>query len=275
MAIFTKYHHENVQPSKTAADLLRTGNLISFLLSVIVTLYCSIYAPTILHVSSAHPTPFTTNSVMTTVYWLVMFFWQVGFIASLWGDEHTQTVALTGVHAHFILFNLFHFAWVLLFVRHHFTLSELFLALNFINLLALYVRLHTPSFRTLIWVHLPVCKFPLAAIAIDLLHNGAIAMHCHTLGCRIFANVWIWVAFAFQAGLVVVFKDWAIGLLLAYQWLSLAIGQIFTKVVALQWIFGFAIAGILSVLALAVMIPRARQSSDEHGSGERAPLLRD
>lgn len=65
--------------------------------------------------------------------------------------------------------------------------------------------------------------------------------------------------------------------------IALALGQLATKVVALQWIFAFIIAGILFVLSIAVAAPKlfgADRGTRQEGAivsqdRERAPLLDD
>jgi len=103
------------------------------------------------------------------------------------------------------------------------------------------------------------------------------------LAGRIVANLFIWGLLMLGAFFLAVFKDYTIGLELAILALSLALGQLATKVVAFQWIFAFVIAGVLFVLSLAVAVPKffgADRSARQEGAivsedRERAPLLDD
>jgi len=79
------------------------------------------------------------------------------------------------------------------------------------------------------------------------------------------------------------FKDYTMGLELAVLSLALAIGQIGTHVIALQWIFAFVIAGCLLVMSLLIGAPKLfgqDRSIRQEGAivsedRERAPLLSD
>jgi hypothetical protein len=99
--------------------------------------------------------------------------------------------------------NLFHFAFVMLFVRSHFHWAELILVLNFFNLTSLYFRHNTyPRF-----IHTPVVSMPLAWTYVALHWNGALMVHHPTsLVARIFGNIFIWGILAYGSFYIVAYK---------------------------------------------------------------------
>jgi len=158
------------------------------------------------------------------------------------------------------------FGWVLLWVHKHFVISEIFLILNFLNILRLYIRLgyklrpvNRSNIFRLVFLEAPVARLPLAVLFIDILHNGAVAFHVHGTAGRLLSNIFIWIIFIIGGGVVVWFRDWVFGLAIAYHTLSLAIEQLSIKIIALQWIFAFVISGVVALLSILVMIPHFRQ----------------
>lgn len=69
---------------------------------------------------------------------------------------------------------------------------------------------------------------------------------------------------------LVVFNDWGVGLSSSALVFSLGMGQLFTKLFALQWIFAFVISGLLLVLSVIVALTG---SLSKNASSEGAPLL--
>ena len=99
-------------------------------------------------------------------------------------------------------------------VHKQFIIAEIFLILNFLNILRVYLRLgqkmnHSRSnLSRLIFIEAPVARLPLAVLFIDILHNGAVAFHVHgTLG-RLLANIFIWIVLVVGGGVVIFFRDW-------------------------------------------------------------------
>lgn len=141
-------------------------------------------------------------------------------------------------------------------VHKHFIISEIFLILNFLVILRLYIRLgyklgrvNRSNWFRLVFLEAPVARLPLAVLFICILHNGAVAFHVHGKAGRILSNIFIWIIFVVGGGVVVWFRDWytplqsmltkrVFGLAIAYHTLSLAIEQLSIKIIALQWIFG-------------------------------------
>lgn len=132
----------------------------------------------------------------------VLFVLQLGYVWGLFSknDEYVQAAASVG--SHFILNNLLHFGFVVLFVKSHFWWAEVLLIINFFNLTFLYFR-HNTYAR---FIHVPAVSGPLAWTFIALYWNGAIAVNAHTLPARIFANVAIWGILVYGAFFIVVYK---------------------------------------------------------------------
>ena len=119
---------------------------------------------------------------------VVLFILQIGYVWHLFSSNAAYVTAAASVGSHFILNNLFQFAFVMLFVRSRFIVAEVILVLNFFNLTFLYFRHNTyPRF-----IHIPVVSGPLAWTYVALFWNGAIAAHATGLAARILANVAIW-----------------------------------------------------------------------------------
>lgn len=110
-------------------------------------------------------------------------------------SSNTDTVhAASSVGSHFIVNNLLHSGFVVLFVRSHFAWAEFLLVVNFINLSSLYFRHNTyPRF-----IHTPVVSGPLAWTFVAIYWNGAIMIpHPGSFVARIFGNVFIWSILAY------------------------------------------------------------------------------
>jgi len=77
-----------------------------------------------------------------------------------------------------------------------------------------------------------------------------------------------------------VFKDYTIGFSSSFLVAGLGVGQFFEKIIALQWIFAFAIMAAVFVFTLVVAVPgifgtRTGAEAENGGDRERAPLLQD
>jgi len=120
---------------------------------------------------------------------------------------------------------------------------------------------------------------PLTFTFFMILWDGAVMINCHGAACRILANVAIWSIPLFAGFFLVAFKDYYVGFATAFLAAGLGVGQFFTKVVALQWPFAFAVMAIVFIFSLVVAIPGilGRETGTEAGGrgGERAPLLRE
>lgn len=115
---------------------------------------------------------------------------------------------------HFILNNLFHFGWVMLFVRSHFAWAEVLLVINFFNLTSLYFR-HNTYAR---FIHVPAISGPLAWTFVAIYWNGAIMVtHPTSLVARVFGNIFIWSILGYGMFFIVVYKVSAPDSTQAYQ----------------------------------------------------------
>jgi len=262
--------------------------ILSWLLVTVATFYYTFHAPrddirkwrhTIWDVNRIYNTPFALNTVITSIYWIVLWILQVGYVWHLFSANADYVNAAAGVGSHFIANNLLQFAFVMLFVRSHFIWAEIILVVNFFNLSSLYFRHNThPRF-----IHVPVVSGPLAWTFVALYWNGAIAVHSHSLPARILANIAIWGILVYGFFFLVIFKDYTMGFALSILTASIGVGQFFTKAFALQWIFAFIIMGILFIATLVIAIPGIlgkefsfrREQHVVPADQERAPLLDD
>jgi len=258
--------------------------IISWLVVVVASVYYNFHAPhddrkrwrsTIWGHNT--PTPFALNPTITSIYWIVLFILQIGYVWHLFSGTPAYVTAASSVGSHFILNNLLQFAFVMLFVRGHFIVAEIILVLNFFNLTFLYFRHNThPRF-----IHTPVASWPLAWSFVALYWNGAIAAHATGLAARILANVAVWGILVYGLFFLVIYKDYTIGLALSILTASIAVQQLAIKVIAFQWIFAFVILGVLLFATLVIGAPVIardfgfRKDSPVVADQERAPLLDD
>ncbi|MCJ1264158.1 hypothetical protein MMC22_004029 [Lobaria immixta] len=256
--------------------------IVTWLLVLVVSISCSVSGAgrrTIWGQNKAHPTPFSLNPFITDIYWIVLLILQAGYIWHLFSANSEWSTAAANVGSHFILNNLFQFAFVLLWVHSRFWIAELMLILNFFNLTALYLR-HSTTPR---FVHIPVVSGPLAWTFVAILWDGAAMVGAHSLAARILANVVVWSIMVFGFLFLVAFKDYTMGFELSILSLALAVHQLGIKVIAFQWIFAFVIMSVLIAATLAIAIPGAlgkevtvrREGDVVSQDRERQPLLDD
>ncbi|KAG5948793.1 hypothetical protein E4U60_000868 [Claviceps pazoutovae] len=258
--------------------------LLSWLLSVVVSVYYVLHAPTdgftirrrIWDQNYLYPTAFTMNSVLGDIYWIVLFILQLSYIAHLFSRKQEVVNWAATVGSHFILNNLLHFAFVMLFVRSHFAWAEVMLIINFVNLSGLYFR-HSTCPRL---IHVAVTSGPLAWTFVAIYWNGALMVHHpHNLVARIFGNIFIWSILAYGAFFIFAFKDYTMGFALSVLSAAIGVAQFQRQVIALQWIFAFVIMSVLFVATVVVAVPAWtgrdamwRRSGPE-ADAERDPLL--
>lgn len=223
-------------------------------------------------INDLYLTGFRLDHMITSLYWLALFILQVGYASFLFSTNLDRKNQACAVGSHFILNNLLHFAFVMLFVYGHFVWTEVALIVNFANLTFLYFRHNTyPRF-----IHTPVVSGPLAWTFVAIYWNGAIMVHHpEALVARIFANIFIWSIFVYGLFFLVMYKDYTMGFSLSVLAASLGVAQFLRQVIALQWIFAFTIMAVLFVLSLVVAFPAwtGRESSAPPQDAERAPLL--
>lgn len=259
--------------------------ILTWLLAVVSSVYYTIHAPhdditkqrTIWGQNRHHHTAFALNSCIASIYWIILFLLQAGYIWQLFSPNADNVQAAAHVGSHFIANNLLHFGFVMLFVRSHFVWAELLLIVNFFNLSSLYFR-HPASPR---WIHLPAVSGPLAWTFVALYWNGAIAFNAEGLFGRILANVAVWGILVYGLFFLVTFKDYTIGFSLSVLSASLGVGQFLRQIIAFQWIFAFTIMAVLFVATFVIALPEVVGTRWGRGEAvvaedtERAPLLDD
>ncbi|KAI9799364.1 MAG: hypothetical protein M1833_004063 [Piccolia ochrophora] len=261
--------------------------IISWLLTVVSTLYYLSNKPhddkyhgrTIWGQNKHYDTPFALDKVIVSLYWLVLWVLQVGYVWHLFSSNSDYVQAAASVGSHFIVNNLLQFGFVMLWVRERFWLGELLLVINFLNLNTLYLR-HSTHPRA---IHIPVVSGPLAWTFVAIFWDGAAMVNAHSLAARILANVFIWTWLLEGVYFLAVFKDYTVGFELSILTAALGVRQFGTKVIAFQWIFAFSIMAALFVFTLGVAYPELtgkewslRGSKNiVNEDRERAPLLDD
>ncbi|KAI4867465.1 DUF1774-domain-containing protein [Hypoxylon rubiginosum] len=256
---------------------------VTWLLSIVVSFYYTFHRPhdgvwfrrRIWGQNDAYYTAFRMNHIIASIYWLVLFVLQGGYIAHLFSGNVERVNAACSVGSHFIVNNLFHFAFVMVFVRSLFGWAELFIILNFINLTSLYFRY--PAYAR--FIHQAVVSGPLAWTFIAIYWNGAIMVpHPESLVARIFGNIFIWSILVYGLFFIIVYKDYTMGFNLSVLSAAIGVSQFFRQVIAFQWIFAFVIMAVLFIATLVVAIPAAtgrdiKFARARNGDAERAPLL--
>ncbi|EFY99070.1 DUF1774 domain protein [Metarhizium robertsii] len=261
--------------------------LLTWLLSVIVTIYYAIHEPKdgvtvrrrIWDQNNLIRTAFTMSPVLGDIYWVILFILQFGYITHLFSRTPETVNYAASVGSHFIVNNLFHFAFIMLFVRSHFIWAEVMLVINFFNLSSLYFR-HNTSPR---FIHAPVVSGPLAWTFVALYWNGAMMVyHPHNLVARVFGNIFIWAILAYGGFFIVAYKDYTMGFWLSLLAAAIGVAQFERQIIALQWIFAFVIMAVLFLATVTVAVPAWtgrdylwRREAQPAGEAERAPLLHD
>ncbi|KAF2125209.1 DUF1774-domain-containing protein [Dothidotthia symphoricarpi CBS 119687] len=224
-------------------------------------------------------TPFAQSSIITSIYWIVLFVLQLVYAWSLWSSNAVYVTAAANIGKHYIASNLLLFGFIHLWVRSHYWLAEVLIILNFFNLSFAYFR-HSTTPRA---IHIGTVSGPLAWNFAALYWVGAAAVDTDRLAARVVANVFIWGWAGYGMFFLAAYKDYTMGFALSVLAFSTGVGQFLTKtpLLQLQWIFAFAIGGLLFVLSLAVglpgllgrdIFPRGQIVDEDR---ERAPLLAD
>jgi len=260
--------------------------IVTWLLVVLSSVYYNFYAPqddvlprrSIWDQNKHYHTAFAMNSIIVSIYWIILFILQVGYVWGLFSSNTEYVNAAAGVGSHFIFNNLLQFAFIMLFVRSHFIWAELILIVNFFNLSSLYFR-HPAHPR---FIHIPVVSGPLAWNFVALYWNGAIMVNADSLAARILANIAIWGILVYGLFFLVTFKDYTMGFALSILTAAIGVSQFLRQRIALQWIFAFTIMATLFLCTLVIAIPgifgkeiRFRREPIVADDRERAPLLED
>ncbi|CAG8041568.1 unnamed protein product [Penicillium olsonii] len=255
---------------------------LSWALVVIVGIYYSLHSPDekkgkkLWKQGNKHNTPFSQNTTVTGVYWILLLLSQLSYVWHLFSKNNVLVAAAANVATHFILNNLFLFAWILLWTRNHFWGAEIILIAHLINQTVTYWRHRgLPAF-----VHLPAVAGPYAWTLTALFWNGAVAVHSHNLPGRIVANIFIWVILGVGLFDIVLREDYILGYCLSFLTLSLALRQFAIKIIGLQWIFAFVVFGVFLVVSLYISATKStgrdslfRRVAHPESDREREPLL--
>jgi hypothetical protein len=219
-----------------------------------------------------HFSAFTMNSTVGSLYWLVLFASQVCYLGHLFSSNASNVNAACSVGSHFILYNLLHTAWAVVFVRGHLVCAEVLVVVNFLNLASLYMR--HPAYPRL--VHYPAVSGPLAWYFVAIYWNGAMMVpHPQMLAARIVANVFIWSILAYGLFFIALYKDYTMGFCLTALSVAIAMAQFSRQIIALQWIFATVIAALLLLATLAVALPAWAGRQSFWRREEERPLLAD
>ncbi|KAF2243080.1 DUF1774-domain-containing protein [Trematosphaeria pertusa] len=269
--------------SPQALILHRVCTLVTYLVFLITAIYYTFKAPGEGHKprrtiwGNNRPTAFAQNSVITSIYWIVIFILQLVYAWSLYSSNVVYVNAAANIGSHYIASNLLLFGFIHLWVRSYFWLALLLIVINFFNMSAAYFR-HSTTPRL---IHIGTIAGPLAWNFVALYWVGAMAVHKDNLAARIVGNIFIWGFAAYGIFFLAAFKDYTMGFCLSVLAFSTGVGQFLGKIIELQWIFAFAIGALLFVLSLAVafpawigrdIFPRGEVVSEDR---ERAPLLQD
>ncbi|KAL2810870.1 hypothetical protein BJX63DRAFT_444419 [Aspergillus granulosus] len=259
-----------------------------WLLVVVFGIYYSVREPD--DVSNSHTiwdnfnrriTPFSVEPVVTWIYWVLLLLTQLNYISQLFSKDTAVVTSAANIAAHFILNNLFVFAWILLWTRNHFWPAEVIVAVHFIHQHLTFWRVHGLTPLT----HLSVIAAPYAWTLLLLFWNGSAAAHTFTPAAEIAANIFIWVFFVIGAASIILAVDDLLGYSLSLLSLGLAVQQFTRKRLPLQWIFAWVIFAVFFVKTLyvtatkysgrTIYFRRATEPEPTSTDAERAPLLND
>jgi hypothetical protein len=227
-------------------------------------------------------TPFSGILIVNAIYWVLTLLFQFLFIVKVLFNENVtqtnQSSVIAVVGPHFIISNVLNSLWIYFFTRERFWLSEALLFVNLLNLLTLYFSHKTIAIKSLpdwLTIHLPVTGIPLAWTLYAIFWNGACMFHSHnkTLLPRVLANVFIWEFLFVPMALLMLYSDWSVALATSFLMLGVGFRQMFTKLIAFQWIFAFVISGADFIFAVLSMFNTAIGQVDTARSQDSAPLL--
>lgn len=262
-----------------------SASKISISLSYLLSLVGVVFFFVVTYRSPKHfQTPFSSILIINLLYWALTLLFQFLFIFKIFFNtnvsEQNQSNVIAVVGPHFTVSNILNGFWCYFFAKQKFILAEIILIVNLLNLLTLYFTHKTIAIKNLsdwLTVHLPVTSLPLSWTLYAIFWNGACLFHSHnkSLLPRLLANILIWEFFLVPNSLLLLYSDWSIGLATSFLMLGVGFSQMFTKLIALQWIFAFIISGLDFTLSILTMFGAAVsevQVTDSTNS-EQAPLL--
>ncbi|KAF1809293.1 DUF1774-domain-containing protein [Eremomyces bilateralis CBS 781.70] len=301
--------------SKATLVLYRIITVVSWVVFVITGVYYTFQRPhegkyahrTIWGQNSHYATPFALNSIITSIYWILLLLLQIPYLTSLYSSDDARSRPSAHLAPHFTLSTLLFFGFIHLWTRTHLIWALILLVVNFLNLTSAYLSLpppkpprsadnpltadggasrrvrdafrsfvggnETPTFDYRLLIHTAVLAGPLAFNFVALYWSGAAAVNAHTLAARILANIAIWGILVYGVFHLYAFGDWVLGVSLSVLAASLGVAQFLTHVVAFQWIFAFVIMGVLFVFSITTAVPSLITRGAASDDRERAPLL--
>jgi hypothetical protein len=155
--------------------------------------------------NSAHPSPFALNSVITSIYWIVLWLLQLVYLFNLFtpaGLIAPAAALAPGFVTHNVLSSIFVGLWT----RGFFWWALVVAIINWLQLTFAYFK--WPRHPAL--MHLSVLAGPLAFSFVALFWDGAAAVNAHKVFARIIANVFVWSWLVYGGFYLVIFKDWAV-----------------------------------------------------------------
>ncbi|KAL4949440.1 hypothetical protein BDW69DRAFT_75313 [Aspergillus filifer] len=225
-------------------------------------------------------TPFTLNTVVVAIYWVILLLAQIVYVAQLFSNDETAVHNAANAASHFIVNNLFVFGWIHTWTRNHFWPAEVILIAHFINQHVLFWRIRTlPPVS-----HVAVVAGPYAWTLFALFLTGSLAVYSHTPAAEIAANVFLWIIFVIGTAHIFTAVDDLLGYSLTLLAFGLAISQ--TERFHghhLQWIFAWVIFAVFLAESLYVTYTKysgrnvlfRSPGEPESTDAERAPLLDD
>lgn len=272
--------------SRNSVIAYRVVTTLSWLVLVVTSIYYTFAHPhegkyhrrTIWGQNHAHHTPFALNSIIVSIYWIILYVLQIPYIASLFSASDSEDLTTAcNLAPHFTTHNLLIFGFIHLWCRSYFGWALLLVIINFLQLTFAYFRYPKTSKLT----HIAVLAGPLAWSFVALYWDGAAAVHARHIAARIVANIFIWTWLVYGGFYLVVFKDWAMGFCLSVLSAALGVSQFLTVIIAVQWIEAFIIMGLLFLVSLSIAVPGIfgkepfKRGEVVNEDRERAPLLAD
>lgn len=202
-------------------------------------------------------TPFSNFLIFLIIYWLVIYILQIIYLQkNLDLNIDNSDTNIVNITKSLIYFNVLTLIWTWLFKYKWFIFSEIILLIELFVVLNNYMNHKVYSFRpwrNFLVINLTIGSLPLSWIFITIFWNGALMIPVNNLATRILANIFIWDFLLIGLGFLYFFNDVTMGLSLAFLVLGMALNQLFLKFIALQWIFGFVISGLLFLFSLLTL----------------------
>ncbi|KAK4065940.1 hypothetical protein Purlil1_13999 [Purpureocillium lilacinum] len=198
----------------------------------------------------ARPSSFTINSTLGYIFWSSLLNWQVLYIAQLFSRDNERVRQAVGVSGYFVLNNLLHSLFVILFVHSCFRWAEGILLLNFVNLSVLRFRHRALPLQ----VHLPAISLPQSWTFFALYWNGFMMVRDQPLiASRVAGGIFIWALLGYGILSLGAFKDAALSICLSIISVAIGIGQI-ERLGSMPEVVSPFIIGALLVLATSIQL---------------------